>query len=146
MCKIGILFENRDFEHDVYELIKAFYPEAEIHTLYENAEAEYDLRFSVERDNDSYIIKYERTENLSKQETEQKGVISADILSKENAGCGIQDAHALRKENKDNLDVWTKKDKNNTSSDQSYFFLEKMEKERIISLFKNQGFHVLISA
>ena len=146
MCKIGILFENRDFEHDVYELIKAFYPEAEIHTLYENGEAEYDLRFSVERDNDSYIIKYERTENLSKQETEQKGVISADILSKENAGCGIQDAHALRKENKDNLDVWTKKDKNNTSSDQSYFFLEKMEKERIISLFKNQGFHVLISA
>ena len=103
MCKIGILFENRDFEHDVYELIKAFYPEAEIHTLYENAEAEYDLRFSVERDNDSYIIKYERTENLSKQETEQKGIISADILSKENAGCGIQDAHALRKENKDNI-------------------------------------------
>lgn len=51
-----------------------------------------------------------------------------------------------RKENKDNLDVWTKKDKNNTSFDQSYFFLEKMEKERIISLFKNQGFHVLISA
>ena len=51
MCKIGILFENRDFEHDVYELIKAFYPEAEIHTLYENAEAEYDLRFSVEQDN-----------------------------------------------------------------------------------------------
>lgn len=51
-----------------------------------------------------------------------------------------------RKENKDNLDVWIKKDKNNTSSDQSYFFLEKMEKERIISLFKNQGFHVLISA
>ena len=67
LCKIGILFENRDFEHDVYELIKAFYPEAEIHTLYENDEAEYDLRFSVERDNDSYIIKYERTENLSKQ-------------------------------------------------------------------------------
>ena len=103
LCKIGILFKNRDFEHDVYELIKAFYPEAEIHTLYENAEAEYDLRFSVERDNDSYIIKYERTENLSKQETEQKGVISADILSKENAGCGIQDAHALRKENKDTI-------------------------------------------
>lgn len=51
-----------------------------------------------------------------------------------------------RKENKDNLDVYIKKDKNNTSSDQSYFFLEKMEKERIISLFKNQGFHVLISA
>ena len=51
-----------------------------------------------------------------------------------------------RKENKDNLDVWIKKDKNNTNSDYPYFFLEKMEKERIISLFKNQGFHVLISA
>ncbi len=51
-----------------------------------------------------------------------------------------------RNENKDNLDVWLQKDKNNTSSNQPYFFLEKMEKERIISLFKNQGFHVLISA
>ena len=51
-----------------------------------------------------------------------------------------------RNENKDNLDVWIKKDKNNTSSNQPYFFLEKMEKERIISLFKNQGFHVLINA
>ena len=51
-----------------------------------------------------------------------------------------------RNENKDNLDVWLQKDKNNTSSDQSYFFLEKMEKERIISLFKTQGFHVLINA
>ena len=39
MYKIGILFENREFEHDVYELIKAFYPEAEIHTLYEDDEA-----------------------------------------------------------------------------------------------------------
>ncbi len=50
-----------------------------------------------------------------------------------------------RNENKDNLDVWIKKDKNNTSSE-TLLFLEKMEKERIISLFKNQGFHVLISA
>lgn len=46
MCKIDILFLDREFEHDVYELIKAFYPEAEIHTLYDEAEAgEYDLRF-----------------------------------------------------------------------------------------------------
>ena len=43
MYKIGILFENREFEHDVYELIKAFYPEAEIHTLYEDDEAEYEI-------------------------------------------------------------------------------------------------------
>ena len=33
LCKIGILFENRDFEHDVYELIKAFYPGNEITSI-----------------------------------------------------------------------------------------------------------------
>ena len=34
MCKIGILLLDRDFEHDIYELIKAFYPEGDIHSLY----------------------------------------------------------------------------------------------------------------
>ena len=91
MYKIGILFENREFEHDVYELIKAFYPEAEIHTLYEDEEAEYDLRFRVERDNDSYLIRYERGEN--------KGVISAAVIRDEK----IRDSHKLRKENKDSI-------------------------------------------
>ena len=36
--KIGILFLDRDFEHDVYELTKAFYPEGEIVRLYEAEE------------------------------------------------------------------------------------------------------------
>ena len=27
MYKIGILFQDREFEHDIYELIRAFYPE-----------------------------------------------------------------------------------------------------------------------
>ena len=107
MYKIGILFENREFEHDVYELIKAFYPEAEIHTLYEDDEAEYDLRFRVERENDNYIIKYERAENLPNQETEKKGATTAEVITDEttgeNAECGIKDAHALRKENKDSI-------------------------------------------
>ena len=89
LYKIGILFENREFEHDVYELIKAFYPEAEIHTLYEDEEAEYDLRFRVERDNDSYLIRYERDEN--------NGVISAAVIRDEK----IRDSHKLRKENKE---------------------------------------------
>ena len=53
LYKIDILFLDREFEHDVYELIKAFYPEAEIHTLYDEAEAgEYDLRFRVEREDE----------------------------------------------------------------------------------------------
>ena len=38
MCKIGILLLDRDFEHDIYELIKAFYPEGDIHSLYEKDE------------------------------------------------------------------------------------------------------------
>ena len=108
MYKIDILFLDREFEHDVYELIKAFYPEAEIHTLYDEAEAgEYDLRFRVERENDNYIIKYERAENLPNQETEKKGAITAEVITDEttgeNAECGIKDAHALRKENKDSI-------------------------------------------
>lgn len=40
MCKIGILLLDRDFEHDIYELIKAFYPEGDIHSLYEKDEEE----------------------------------------------------------------------------------------------------------
>ena len=39
LCKIGILLLDRDFEHDIYELIKAFYPEGDIHSLYEKDEA-----------------------------------------------------------------------------------------------------------
>ena len=35
MYKISILFDNREFEHDIYELIRAFYPEAEIAVSYE---------------------------------------------------------------------------------------------------------------
>ena len=99
MCKIGILFENREFEHDVYELIKAFYPEAEIHTLYEDDEAEYDLRFCVERDNENYFIKYDRKENPEIKETEIKGVASAEVIT----DSAVKDPHALRKENKDSI-------------------------------------------
>ena len=99
MYKIGILFENREFEHDVYELIKAFYPEAEIHTLYEDDEAEYDLRFCVERDNENYFIKYDRKENPEIKETEIKGVASAEVIT----DSAVKDPHALRKENKDSI-------------------------------------------
>ena len=49
MYKIRILFLDREFEHDVYELIRAFYPESEIHTIYEEetAQEEYNLSFTV---------------------------------------------------------------------------------------------------
>ena len=35
MYKIGILFLDREFEHDIYELIRAFYPGSEISSFYE---------------------------------------------------------------------------------------------------------------
>ena len=58
LYKIGILFQNRDFEHDVYELIKAFYPGNEIISLYEEDDADYDIRFRVSRDEEGYTISY----------------------------------------------------------------------------------------
>ena len=45
MFKIGILFEDREFEHDIYELIRAFYPGSEIHSFYEKEEEACDLFF-----------------------------------------------------------------------------------------------------
>ena len=52
MFKISILFLDREFEHDIYELIRAFYPESEINVSYESEEqdaAGTDLRFRVEK-------------------------------------------------------------------------------------------------
>ena len=39
MYKIGILFQDREFEHDIYELIRAFYPGSEICSFYEEERA-----------------------------------------------------------------------------------------------------------
>ena len=72
MCKIGILLLDRDFEHDIYELIKAFYPEGDIHSLYEKDEEEYDIFFTVKKENDNFVIKYETKD--------QKGVASAEVI------------------------------------------------------------------
>ena len=73
MYKIGIVFLDTEFEHDVYELIKAFYPEAEIHTFYEETEGEYDLRFRVERDGENWLFRYESPE--------RSGVAEAAVIS-----------------------------------------------------------------
>ena len=105
MCKIGILLLDRDFEHDVYELIKAFYPEGDIRSLYEKDEEDYDIFFTVKKDEENFIIRYETQK--------KKGVAQAAVItgadknsSKENAQDGqeaIMDAHQLRKANKDSL-------------------------------------------
>ena len=103
MYKIALLFLNRDFEHDVYELVKAFYPEAEIHTLYQQDAEEYDFCLKVECRENSYILSY--------QNEAHKGTACAEVIKghDENALISCEDsdenktqtAHELRKQNKD---------------------------------------------
>ena len=111
MCKIGILLLDRDFEHDVYELIKAFYPEGDIHSLYEKDEEEYDIFFTVERDEKNFIIRYETKD---KKGAARAAVITGADLKEESSEAKkpedgaqespkIMDAHELRKANKDGL-------------------------------------------
>ena len=90
--KISIVNLDREFEHDVYELIKAFCPEAEIHTFYEEDQEECDLRFRVERTEDGCRISYKGKEASGTAEVSKitsSGEIDADEERK------------LRKENKD---------------------------------------------
>ena len=103
MYRIALLFWNRDFEHDVYELVKAFYPEAEIHTLYRQDGEEYDLCLMVERREDQYILYY--------QNEAHKGTACADVIEGHDGDALIsceepekkknKTAHELRKQNKD---------------------------------------------
>ncbi len=99
MCRIGILFLDREFEHDVYELIKAFYPEAEIHTSYSEDDEEYDICFRIGREDDSYLIRYKSKEH--------NGTASAAVIEghsrENNTDALISCKTTLRKQNKDVL-------------------------------------------
>ena len=95
MYKIGILFQNRDFEHDVYELIKAFYPGNEIVSLYEEDDADYDIRFRVSRDEEGYTISYnngieKKTAHGAVIEGQSSGEASDALIS-------CNDAHDIRR-------------------------------------------------
>lgn len=100
MYKISIQLLDREFEHDVYELIRAFYPEAEFHIVYEEEESECDCSFLIFRGEDSVQIRFKNQQH--------NGVTSASVIKghSENAPllCEtdvLQDAHELRKANKD---------------------------------------------
>ncbi|MDC7286437.1 coproporphyrinogen dehydrogenase HemZ [Blautia schinkii] len=99
LCRIGILFLDREFEHDVYELIKAFYPEAEIHTSYSEDDEEYDICFRIGREDDSYLIRYKSKEH--------NGTASAAVIEghsrENNTDALISCKTTLRKQNKDVL-------------------------------------------
>ena len=111
MYKISILFQDQEFEHDVYELIKAFYPEAEIRSIYSETEKtdDIDLFFGIYREaaggEDSFVIRYKNEEHCGTSSTAViKGQsVNADkdaLISCEES----KDAqHALRKQNKDVL-------------------------------------------
>ena len=98
MFRIGILFLDREFEHDVYELIKAFYPEAEIHTSYEEENGAYDISFRIEREDDNYVIRYKSEEHNG---AAQAAVIEGQ--SRENNTDALISCNTLRKQNKDIL-------------------------------------------
>ena len=75
LFKISILFLDREFEHDIYELIRAFYPESEINVSYTREEQDAvsgDLRFRVEKQDQNCLIHYDSEEH--------RGVISAEFI------------------------------------------------------------------
>lgn len=79
MYKIGILFLNREFEHDVYELIRAFYPGAEFLSCYEELPQDCSLSVKVDRIGDTFQIWYENEAH--------KGTASVDIIT----GCSAKE-------------------------------------------------------
>ena len=101
---IDILFLDKEFEHDIYELIRAFYPESEITSSYEEKGADCDLYFRIEKQDNSCMIYYEDNEN--------KGVTSAEFVEGQSSDALVsctdaqgsdtkERAHAIRKERKD---------------------------------------------
>lgn len=97
MYKISIVFLDREFEHDIYELIRAFYPESEIDTSGEKAE-DCNLCFWIEKQDQSCLIRYRNEEH--------QGVVSAEFIQGQPSDALLscaEDSHALRKENKDRI-------------------------------------------
>ena len=100
MYKIGILFLEREFEHDIYELIRAFYPGSSLVSFYSADEVtECDLFFRVEEKDGNCRICYE--------DEEHKGAITAEFIEGQSSdaliSCDKDRVHAIRKERKDQL-------------------------------------------
>ena len=64
MFKIEICLLNKDFEQDIYELIRAFYPDAEYHVTEQEDDGDgQDLYFLVEKTDGNYRIHYKNAEH-----------------------------------------------------------------------------------
>ena len=108
MSEIVILFLNTDFEHDIYELIRAFYPGSELISLYR----EEDLPSPESRTPDSGAVCFlvRQSGSLSYQILCRKdgSEITADAelvpcSAEENREISKKERLAVRKENKDRI-------------------------------------------
>ena len=59
MPEIGLSFNEKNFEYDVYTLVKAFYPRGEVQTWYEDETPKFespDIRMSLQKTADTYVF------------------------------------------------------------------------------------------
>lgn len=108
MYKIGILFLDREFEHDIYELIHAFYPEGMISSYYEKDDAVFDLEFVIRKDGVNCKVEaYSEDNNLSAIAEFGEGQSLDALVSclRENEHDMAQRAHDIRKERKDIIKI-----------------------------------------
>ncbi len=89
MFNIHLLLKDTEFEHDVFELTRAFFPDAEFQVFYSESEAfsSGDLRITADREEERYILILQ-TEKLSVSR-------SADRIQDKGDGTPV------RKQNKD---------------------------------------------
>ncbi|MBR2765292.1 MAG: coproporphyrinogen dehydrogenase HemZ [Blautia sp.] len=110
---ICILFENRDFEHDIYELIRAFYPAWELTCIYSDGDDPSEtadpaaLFFHVRYDEGSFRIlcrlQDSSTREIQIQDAGQTGDEAGDALICCQETEDRETRLALRRDNKDRI-------------------------------------------
>ena len=68
MCSIGVRFNEKNFEYDVYSLVKAFYPGREVHICYEEEKKSFPEEFVVEYQKDRIHVAYRKEGQSQDQE------------------------------------------------------------------------------
>ena len=68
MCSIGVRFNEKNFEYDVYSLVKAFYPGREVHICYEEEKKSFPEEFVVEYQKDHIHVAYRKEGQSQDQE------------------------------------------------------------------------------
>ncbi|HIV34874.1 MAG TPA: coproporphyrinogen dehydrogenase HemZ [Candidatus Blautia intestinigallinarum] len=68
LCSIGVRFNEKNFEYDVYSLVKAFYPGREVHICYEEEKKSFPEEFVVEYQKDRIHVAYRKEGQSQDQE------------------------------------------------------------------------------